>query len=384
MVFRHPAVSEREAILDLIAAAFPNPRARQRAVRDAVASDPDYEDARTIVCAAAGRLVGHVACCATDLALGGAWLPVARLGTVCTLPEARRRGIGRRLVMAAAALEPRAGAVILDPAPEPYVRRFYETLGFVAAPRCRPMRRLAAEQLPTGAARGAVRDAVAADVPRLAALYEQHYGPQPGHVRRRAAWWESRVARRPLLWSELLPTVRVLERDGQPVAYVVASDDDDLRIWECVGSAEDAGALVADEARRAGPRFNAHVTRHDSLWPAVLGWSNGDAPAQATSLMVRVQSVPAAQAALAAQLAPYGASVARAALTWHNDRGVIGRAGATLTAKWSHLLALALDGRCLEEWVSAGSVTIQPASALAAMVDLFPVREAGRRLTDAY
>ena len=37
-----------------------------------------------------------------------------------------------------------------------------------------------------------------ADLPRLAALYDAHYGAQPGHVRRTACWWASRVVGRPL------------------------------------------------------------------------------------------------------------------------------------------------------------------------------------------
>jgi predicted N-acetyltransferase YhbS len=378
MTYRHPTAAEREAIWDLIADSFPNPRARQPEVRASLSADPDYAPDRTIVAAdEQGRIVGHAACQATELSLGGARLPVARLGTVCTAADARRQGLGARLVEAAAALAPQAAAVVLDPAPHRYVEVFYEGLGFVAARRSRPLREVMAGRLPAVAAAG--RLAAADDVPALAAIYEAHYGHQIGCLKRTAAWWRRRVRREALLWSDLRPEIRVAERDGAPVAYIVSTDDDGLRVWEWAGAEPEAWALLADEARRAGPRFSILITPRDPLWPALERIDPADVAPEPTAFMVRARPGRRLTEVLTTVLAAGGATLAP-----DRDEAILRLGAARLTTDWHRLLALVYDGRVLEEWVRQRHARIEPNQAAADFAELLPPRQAGRRLTDAF
>lgn len=381
IAFRHPTDAERVAALDLIAAAFPNERAREPEVRAAVLSEPDYGADRSVVAVVDGQVAGYLACQESAVSLGGRWLPVAILGTVCVGREWRRTGLGRELVTRGAALATAAGATFLSPAPESYVLRFYESQGFVGAVRSRSLLELSSARSYGLAGEVVVRDAAPGDEAALAALYAAHYGPQTGTHRRTLDWWRRRLAGVPLLWTVCVPHWRVALRDGAIVAYSVSGDDDAQRIWEWAaepGAEAEALALLAAEARDAGPRFAVCVSRHDPLWPALRPLLPLDCTPPRGPVMVRCERPEVLGPPLAAVLADRDAELVP------GDRPTVECALGRLTTAWSRLLALVFDGRDLEKQVSAGLVELTPAATPAAWQRVLPVRESTRRITDAF
>ncbi len=371
------------AVMDLIVAAFEHDWAAVPAVREAVRSDPDYRPSRRLVAEdAAGRLVGHIAVKETAVSLGGVWLPAARLGAVCTAPDTRRTGLGRKLVAWAAEQLPEAGAVILNPAPEPYVRAFYERLGFVAAVRTSAAWRVHARRLRAGRHQVTLRAGSDSDAAALDAIYERHYGPQPGSLRRSATWWRRRLAGLPLLWSRPVPSVRVAEEGGQPVAYLLGPEDDDRRVWEwaCRPGREDAARALMGEVDGGDGSFQVMIAPPDPLFGLLRAARGRDETPASVAVMVRAAERRVLVTALAELLSPRGGELAGDDQTAELRRGPV-----RLVCDWSRLLALCYDGRPLAEWAAAGLVRVEPgAQGPRQVAELLPTRVAGRRHTDAY
>ena len=381
---RPPRAAERPAIPDLVATAFATDWPRDEGVREAVLDDPDYDLAHAVVAVDEdGKLVGHAAAKPSEVSLGEVRLPVGRLGTVCIHPDYRRRGLGKRLVSAAADLVADRGAVILNPAHDDYVQVFYEQLGFVPAMRTVAAKRLDAIGV-NGATDAIFRDAEPGDVEALARLYETHYLNQPGNLSRTVQWWQARVARRKMLWSQVTPVVQVAERDGRVVAYLVEAPNWALRVWEWAvepGHEDAALALLRLVAVRCAGAVQVAVGPEDPLASLLAQHGAADAGEPPRPVMVRAAEVGVLEPVMADLLGRRGASLS------HCDGLVRVHAdGARLTCDWSHLLALAYDGRILEGWVAEGRVSAGPTveRALDVFAAVIPARAAGRRLTDAY
>ncbi len=367
-----------------MAQGFDTPWPRDPKVWRPLPKDPDYALDRAVVAYDDdGRLLGHATAKETTVSLGEVQLPVGRLGTVCTHPRHRRQGLGRAIVEAAARRVAEAGAVILNPAHDDYVQRFYESMAFVPAMRSTPVKQVLTRDV-TRRIGPAVRLAEPADVPDLERLYALHYLPQPGSLGRTRAWWEARVAERAMLWSQVTPQVWVADGARRPVAYLIEAPGSQIRVWEWAAEpgAEDAAAeLLAEAAGRSEPALQVAITPHDPL----AGWLDqhgaeevGEPP---RPVMIRAGSPAVLQPILAALLAARGAVL--------EELGPLAQVrvdGARLTCDWSHLLALAYDGRTLRRWRVAGRVTVhgQRKGTVAALQEVLPERAAGRRLTDAY
>ena len=383
IVYRQPSGREREAALDLVAASFPNDRARQPEVRAAVLCDPSFAPAEAVVAVDDGEVVGYLATCATRVSLSGEALPVRLIGAVCTRRDRRRQGVGRGLLVAAACRADGAGALCLSPAQEAYVHDFYSGEGFVPAVRSRPVYELNARRL-ARVDRRPVRDATLADVGGLAAIYGAHYWPQTGAQERSRDWWERRVRRAPMLWSALIPRVRAVDGNGGVVAYSVCTDDDPLRLWEWAaapGHALAALALLADEARQAGPHLGVQIAPHDPLWPALEPFRPRPTTPETGVLMWRAQDIDVLAPVLARVLAAAGAGLSERA-----GQAVVSVGRAELVADWSRLLALVYDGRTLPSWLDAAHVALEPDTpdTRAALVAVLPARASTRRITDAW
>ncbi|MBI5835542.1 MAG: GNAT family N-acetyltransferase [Armatimonadetes bacterium] len=378
MDIHHPSLSEREPALDLVADAFGNPRARRPAVRAAVLTDPDYSAETTLLATDDdGEVVGHLATKRSAIALDGEWLSVARLGSVCSAPNRRRRGIGAALVEAAAALYPDVAAIILNPAAEEYVRVFYETLGFRAARRTIGCWQVLAAAVPLGEPL-LVRAARAGEAAVLDRLYVDHYGQRNGSKQRTAAWWDRRIAGEPLLWAEMTPRTLVAERDGQAVAYAVVTDDDDHRVWELAGAPDGATALLSHEAVRHGDRFTVAIDPHDPLWPLVAVCAPADLSPEPGIVMVRAQDQGRLADTLGRVLAGRSAS-----LGGDHRTATVTAEGRTLACDWTELLCLVYDGSVLAERMEAGAVQAE-SNHQALWQAIFRARPATRRMTDAF
>jgi len=384
ITIRTPSPADRPAILDLVALAFDTPWPREAQVLAAIADDPDYAPEQAVVAYDDdGRLVGHATAKITTVSLGEVQLVVGRLGTVCTHPELRRQGLGRAIVEAAARRVEQAGAVILNPAHDAYVQRFYESMAFVPAMRSTPIRELDPSTV-TRRVGPAVRLAEPADVPALERLYQQHYGPQPGSLGRTTAWWQARVAQRAMLWSQVTPRVWVADGAAGPVAYLMEAPDWHLQVWEWAaepGCDDAAGELLAEVAQRCDETLQVAITAQDPLSPLLDDYGGTEVGEPPRPVMLRAAETALLLPVLQELLA------LRGAVTESLGPLVQVRVdGARLTCDWSHLLGLAYDGRSLPNWLDEGRVTLNTRSeaAVQALQAVLPARAAGRRLTDAY
>ncbi|MCC7491631.1 MAG: GNAT family N-acetyltransferase [Fimbriimonadaceae bacterium] len=383
MLYRRRRPDETAAVLDLVAHVFDdNPFARDSQVRADVAVEPDFGPASSLVAVdTLGRLRGHLAHKPLGVTLAGKRLPVGRFGSVCVHPDERRRGIGARLLQLAELACGEVAAYILNPAQDAYVQRFYEAQGYVAASRTRsqvqldPVRLSALPAPPT-------RAATAADQAALEQLYERHYGPQAGSVRRAASWWQARLAGRRLLWS---PPLRWEVCDGPqgPLAYAVRCDGDQQQVWEW------AAAPAAPEAALAvlaGITWNApdpvlHIAPDDPLWALAAPLVTADITPPPDPVMLKAARLELLRPLLQGILHAAGAE-----LDGDAAGATVRGEGVVLRLSWSHLLALVYDGRPLERWVAAGLVGCQPAgsAALAVAAGWLPLRASTRRATDAW
>ncbi len=382
IVYRQPTPAERVAALDLIAVAFRHEQLADPALREAVLSEPEMAAERTVVAVGpGGRLLGHLVIKETAIALAGRWLPVGRLGTVCVHPTARRLGVGRRLVELAGNRCRHLAAMILNPAEDAYVLAFYESLGYVAASRVRGQLKLRPPA--PGPGPGWVREADPADGPALADLYDAHFGAQPGTNRREEAWWRRRLAGAPLLWAPQPPRFTVIEQAGEVLAYAVTVPGEPPQVWEWAarpGAEREAVSLLSAAANGASEVL-VHTAPHDPLAPALAALGAAEATPEPMAVMLRVADEAAVTAFLADLVGSAGATLTPVASGARVTAGEV-----TLTGSWSHLLALAYDGRTLPAWVAAGRLRLSPDTAAArdAVATVFPPRIASRRPTDAF
>lgn len=378
--FRHPLPSERLAALDLIARSFDFGRAADPRVRADILDDPDYAARCTIIGVdPGGAVVAHAAAKEQEVYLPGCRLPVARLGAVCVAAEQRRNGLGRALVEAVGELGRERAAIFLNPAPEPYVRAFYEALGFVAAVRSQPATWVS-PSWPTGAA--GIRFARAGDAATLDRVYTAHYAARLGSLTRSLDWWERRIAGRGLLWLDVEPAIWLAEDAGEVVAYLLVHPFNEPRAmeWACLPGHEAAATELL--ARLAdGGRCAVKITPNDRLRPELEGLDPEDDAGPEAWVMVRAANLEALRPRLAALVEAGGGRLDEDA----GDAVVITRVG-RLRLGWSALLALAYDGRRLPELLAGGAAELRPDTAAArlTMSRVLPPRIAGRRPTDAY
>lgn len=130
LVIRPEAASDADAVLGVVAAAFPTPDGAARPVEVALVeglrADGDVLPALTLVAELDGEVVGSVVCSRARMGQG----PSVGLGPLAVRPDLQGQGIGTALVAAVLATAERVGepAVVLlgDPG-------FYAVFGFEAA-----------------------------------------------------------------------------------------------------------------------------------------------------------------------------------------------------------------------------------------------------------
>lgn len=377
--YRHPLPNEREAIWDLVAEAFDLDRLRAPELRRHLTDEPCYADGRTVVAAdQGGQLVGHLAAAEWEVSLGPVWLPIGRLGTVCVAPRARRLGVGRELVRRAGELLADRAAVFLNPAHDAYVIRFYEELGFVAAQRSVSYLTIDTGRLPEP--RGCrLRAPGPSDARALDALYREHYGRRPGTLDHTDEWWQRRIGGRPLLWAAGPIELRLAERHGPPLAYLMSWHDDVPQVLDWAGEPEAALALLAAWAAGHGDRVGLHVAADDPLRPLLEPFDPRDESPAPRPLMVKAHNLDRLEPVLAELLASRGASLAA-----HGDLAEVRLGAVRLRCAWSRLLALCYDGGALAEWANSGWVEITPATEALTMQRALPARRATRRPADGF
>ncbi|MFW5924184.1 MAG: GNAT family N-acetyltransferase [archaeon] len=189
-----------------------------------------------------------------DTYVRGSNVKMAGLSAVATPPEHRRRGLIRRLLRESLKEYRDRGAVISSL--WPFSTPFYAQFGWATAARV-ATQTAAPSTFRIDESDDANRRFYRAsedDWRSLDTVLETHANDYELAIDRTESWWRNRAFHR---W-DFDPYVYVVERDGEPVGYVVYSvtadgDEKELRVWDM--------AFVDPSAHRAVLRF---VADHDS------------------------------------------------------------------------------------------------------------------------
>ena len=180
--------------------------------------DPYYEPAQTRVMVMDGRLVSAVTCYLRPSYIAGRQIRAACIGSVCTHPQYRGRGLMRQVLAEAVDWMVSAGVLwsFLFGLEAVYGGSGWRMLSTLTAVADLEVREEYGREVTTRPADPE------ADAPLLASLYERFNAGLTGPTVRSEQYWRRRVlAPRP--WSAA-PGYEVIQLQGQPVGYWLPGD----------------------------------------------------------------------------------------------------------------------------------------------------------------
>jgi predicted N-acetyltransferase YhbS len=239
------------ALLGLIDACFERVGRESELARALAAGDPHFDAGLSLVGELEGRAAGYALFLPRRILICGSFVKLAVLSPFATLPEARKRGLGNFLLQTGfQALRDRGmcGMVALGPS------AFFGRHGFASAFNLYTTEaRLADLPEPDPAAwRGLRGD----DLPRLRELMHDNYAGVTGTEERSLAAldWESPIENGHTL---------VLERAGQPSAYLHFRTRGELELRECAAaSPADVRSMLGFLARLLREHGRTRVDLH--------------------------------------------------------------------------------------------------------------------------
>lgn len=243
MEFRRAERTDVQRLAALWTQAFPGDRTESDRVRQLETGVPYGGLESAWIAEERGRVVGAYRAYAMKEYIGGAALPMLGLAAVATAPDARRRGVGRRLCLHAIRVGRERGDVVS--VLYPFRPAFYHALGWGATGELHAYR-FAPGALPDRVEAAGVRPAGPGDRDAIAACYA-----------RVAAWSNGPIERGPGAWSYHL--------DARGV-YAFVFEDGSIRGYALVhfGRARTPGA--------AALRVRELVAEDDEARRGLLGW----------------------------------------------------------------------------------------------------------------
>jgi len=400
----------RPADLDAVRNIIGNSFAEDVQGRPEVLSEyPDeayYQDENLLVAEVDGRVTSQMGLRDGPLWLSGVPFPAALIGTVCTHPDYRGRGIGAGMLRYSFEVLSRAGVAVsyLHTIAPRY--NFYRRLGYSPTRHEQTsllcdlsdldgdlLKRQALAE--PGLRR---RRALPVDAAILDSLYRQTAGRGTGAWSRNDLFWKRRLQGRPKLWLSGCPDFELAVAE-ESLAYVGTIRDGQQ--WHIVELAyrEDAEpvarSLVANvlaSARTVGCR-QVRVTL--PAWmdvEATLGPFATSCEPKQELVFLRLHDVDGflklATPVLAQRAKAAGLRVSLTVQDTPSRRLKVGCGGTELAVSLgsSHLAALFYNGVALTELLEAGAVKVRPESeeSLRHLCDLFPPTRAGRFPMDGY
>ena len=187
--------------------------------RRSIGREPGYTPEQTRVMALDGRLVASVTCFRRPSYVAGEVLPLVCIGSVCTDPDYRRRGLVRQVLAATANWLESQGVIwsFLFGLESIYGGSGWRNLASWSTRidlRLRGDRGVDLRERPADPRQ---------DLPALSTLHEGFGGSLTGPLRRSREFWQRRVLAVPGPWA-VAPTYQVLEQGGQGVGYYAGHD----------------------------------------------------------------------------------------------------------------------------------------------------------------
>ena len=397
--------ADLEAVRDIIRKSFPEEVAAHPEVLSQYPNEAYYQPENLLVAEAAGRVVSQMGLRQGPVWLSGQPFPATLVGTVCTQPEYRGRGIGAGLLRYSFDLLRGGGVTLscLHTVPPRY--NFYRRLGYtptlheqatvVCDPAALPGRVLEEHRW---AEPGRRRRALPADVAILDGLYRETARRGTGAWDRNERFWKRRLQGHPKLWLSGCPDFE-LALEPEPAAYVATiRQGPQWRIVELAyreGAEDAARGLVAGVVAAAGTVGAAQVRITLPAWmepEELLAPLAPQVQTQQERVFLRLHDVPRflelASPVLGerAQAADLRVNLLIQGTPSHHLQVGAGSTDLSVTLGPSHLAALLYNGAALAELVEAEAIKVRPEdpAALQHLCDLFPVTRAGRFPLDGY
>lgn len=187
--------------------------------RRSIGREPGYRPEQTRVMVDAGRLVSSVTCFMRPSTVAGRAVSTVCIGSVCTHPEFRRRGLVREVLAEAVQWMESQGILwsFLFGLESVYGGSGWRNLSSWSTTvnlRGRPGLGEDIRERPANPAQ---------DVPALAALHDAFAARLTGPMRRTPEFWERRVLAVPGPWAAA-PVFHLLESGGSLIGYYVGND----------------------------------------------------------------------------------------------------------------------------------------------------------------
>lgn len=214
--FRPATPDDLDRLVEIHTMAFPDPRGHEERRRNFLAKPfGPFADLHVAVVTGGARaeIVAHAFAFGLSVGIGGATVPVTGIATVGVAPEARGRGVAKRLIEHVLAVGEASGAVASFL--YPFRQGFYARLGYVSAPHVHHLA-VAPESLVSLAKLGhgiRVRRAHGDDRQVLHDLYSAEVGRSTGLLVRSERLWNMHL-------SDERRAIFVGERAGEACGYV--------------------------------------------------------------------------------------------------------------------------------------------------------------------
>lgn len=404
--YRPFRAADLEAVRDIISKSFSEEVEAHPQVLAEYTNEAYYQPDNLLVAEVDGRVTSQMGLRDGDLWLSGHPFPAALVGTVCTHPDYRDRGIGAGMLRYSFEALRRSGVALsyLHTIPPRY--NFYRRLGYTPTPHeqvtaVADVADLEEHVLKEQASLGPGlrrRRALPADAAILDSLYRETASRGTGAWSRNDLFWKRRLQGRVKLWLSACPDFELAVGEG-PLAYV-ATIREGAR-WQIVELAHREGAENVARKLVAGVLLSARAVGAQQVQITLPSWMASEEmlASFATSVQrkrelvfLRLHDV-GRFLALATPILTERADarslrvtlVVQGTPSHHLEVGP-GDTDVALSVGPSHLAALLYNGEAMDELLKTKAVKVRPESkaSLQRLCDLFPPTRGGRFPMDGY
>ena len=391
--FRSLLQGDYPAVKEIIAASFIQAVQSNPKALDLLEQEPWYDTAHMSVAEVDGEVVSCMGVRTGSLSFSGVGIPAGLVGTVCTAPRLRGRGIGSMLMWAAIEKMQQSGLILSYLHTSEDRAGFYSRLGYRKAISENPLLLLSLDGYGSmsGPESIPVHPGSGADAEDCHRIYDAFYGRINGSWSRTLAFWERRLQGRPKLFGPGAMSFRLVGRRPALayVAFLESPDAGTVSEWACLPGQEDAAmqllhSLLRDWRDRGIESARLQISSRHALRPLLRDTGVEDATghgevwlrchdsSRCLDLIRPVLAERASVAGLEARI-----RVRDSSTTLNVGRGE----PLQLEADASDLCCLIYNGRRLPGLIGEGSIT---ASDCEKMALLFPETGATRCAQDAY
>ena len=387
VTIRNMKPDEYPAVKEIVGRSFEDHIKGNPGALEEYQDEPWYDPEHLLVADLDGQLVSQMGVRRGDLWISGRAIPAGLVGTVCTLPEHRGKGIGAIMLREVGQWMAARGIAMsyLHTSEARYA--FYGRGGYRLSAIDTPRTMIRQSEGPSvEAVAFRTRPGLAGDASALNRIYRAHFGRLSGAWSRTDAFWQRRLSGRPKLWMAGIPVFTVAEdNDGRPVAYVGTVAGKERQLIELAAPSVHPliRAVIGDS--KAG--IATSIGAQDPLRPYLEPFDPVD-ETSAGKVLVRIENPEAFSQAILPILEERAGSAGVLGTVTIRGLGETHRFGSesrplSVALNQGDLAALVYNGRLLPELVSSGDVAVT-AGEMSDLKTVFPDTHPARCSMDGY